>query len=108
MRAWEFIREEITPSKPVTIRALHNIKHEERRREKAEAERRALWPIIYGRDDARDIELAKRELDQDRREIALDKREAELDLLDQQLKQSEEYHDAVRKMAKSDITRQKQ
>ena len=83
MRAWEFMNENVgrlTPSKPMTLRALHKIKHEQRRREKSEARRLRLLPIMYGQDDPREIDLAKRELDQGRRELELDKREAELGL----------------------------
>ncbi len=100
MRAYEFIREEIIPSKPVTLRSLHKIKHAERRQAQVDAERRILMPIMYGIDDPGDDELAQRSLELDRREIDLLKREAELDILDQHLRQSEKYHDVVRKMAR--------
>ncbi len=100
MRAREFILEEIIPSQRITLRSLHNIKNAERRQEQADAERRILMPIMYGHDDPRDDELAQRSLEMDRREIDLLKREAELDILDQHLRQSEKYHDAVQNMAR--------
>jgi hypothetical protein len=108
MRAWEILTEHddrYPPSKPLTLRALHKIKHEQRQREKNEARRRRLLPIMYGQDDQREIEIAKRDLDNDRREIALDKREAELDLLNQQIQQSEKSHDHIKNMAKRWISK---
>ncbi len=100
MRAWEFTQETVTPTKTVTLQSLHKIKHAERRQAQADADRRILMPIMYGLDDPRDDELAQRFLEMDRREILLLKREAELDILDQHLRQSEKYHDAVQKMAR--------
>ena len=75
MRAWEILTEHEArnpPSKPVTLRALHKIKHEQRHRDESEARRRLLLPIIYGLDDPRDMEIHKREMGLDRREIAMD------------------------------------
>lgn len=82
MRAMEFIQEDVTPSKPVTLRSLHKIKHEQRHQRDIEAERRLLMQIMYGIDNTH---------------------EAELDLLDQRRRQSEKNQNVVRKMAKSGI-----
>ena len=104
MRAREFISEYITPSRPVTLRSLNQIKHQERKRDADfEWRTKVLMPAMYGLDDQPDFESERRELELDRREIALDKREAELDLLQQQLEQSAETRDAIRKMAKHAI-----
>lgn len=104
MRAWEIISEHITPSRPVTLRALHKIKHQERK-QKADLDWRTnvLFPVMYARDDSREMEFSKRELELDRREITLDKREAQLDLIQQQVEQSSEAREAIRKMAKRAI-----
>lgn len=104
MRAREFILEYVTPSKPVTLRSLNLLKRQKRKYD-AEYEWRTkvLMPAMYGLDQPDDIESERRELDLDRREIALDKREAEIDLLQQQLEQSAEARDAIRKMAKHAI-----
>ena len=108
MRAWEILTEyedRGPPSKPMTLRALHQIKHEQRRREESDSQRRLLMPIMYGQDDPREFELAKRELENDRRELELDQRKAEVDLLDQQIQQAEKSHDHIRKMAWREVGR---
>ena len=66
MRAWEFLGEHRSPpSPPVTLRALHKLKHEMRAREKSEQERFALFPLIYGDMDRKreQLELERMELE---------------------------------------------
>jgi len=107
MRAWEIISEHITPSKPLTLKALHKIRHQEQHRIDADKERHAFMSIMYADDGQQDVTLDRRELEQDRREIALDKREAELDLIQQQMEQSAETRDAIKRMAKHAIESEK-
>jgi len=103
MRAWEIVNEHITPSKPITLRALHKIRQQEQRRIDAEKKRHAFMSIMYADDGQQDMALDRRELEQDRREMALDKREAELGLIQQQMEQSAETRDAIKRMAKHAI-----
>jgi hypothetical protein len=104
MRAREFILEYISPSKPVTLRSL-NLLNRQKRKHDADYDWRTkvLMPAMYGLNHPDDIDSERRELELDRREIALDKREAELDLIQQQIEQSSEARDAIRKMAKHAI-----
>ncbi len=104
MRAWEIISEDITPTMPVTLKALNLINRQKRKQDaKYEWRTKVLMPVMYGLDYPGDAESERRELELDRREIALDKREAELDLIQQKLAQSSEARDAIRKMAKHAI-----
>lgn len=47
MRAWEILENYNPPSRPITMRHLHTLKNEEKRRLAAEEQRRAIVPIMY-------------------------------------------------------------
>ncbi len=80
MRAYEFLPEnQIHPSKPITLKALHHIKLDIKHRKKAEKQRHALMAIMYS-DPADhqaqlDLERQRLELEQLRAEIAATKAE---------------------------------
>jgi hypothetical protein len=80
MRAWEFISEDNTPSKPISLRSIH-FNSIERRHVKQLDKKRHAMSTMYAVDDPRDKEFDKQKLALDQREIALDGREAELDLI---------------------------
>ncbi len=74
MRAWEFLREDRSPpSYPITIRALHKIKLEQKRHETEEKERHKLMRIMYSdpatEQEKYDLERQHLELEQLRAEI---------------------------------------
>ena len=75
MRAWEILIENYDPpSKPLTLRALHKLKNEEKAREESERDRLELLPLIYGNPERRreklELERLELELRQMRAEIA--------------------------------------
>jgi hypothetical protein len=73
MRAWEILENRNPPSKPITIRALHKMKLEAQAKKKAEQERFALFPLMYGDTDYRreqlELERMTLELQQLRQEL---------------------------------------
>lgn len=80
MRAYEFLSEHrLHPSRPITLKALNQIKLDMRRREKTEKERHALMAIMYAdptdQQAQLDLERQRLELDQLRAEIAATKAE---------------------------------
>ncbi len=93
MRAWEFLSEHEIPLKPVTLRALHKMKLEVHAKEKAEQERFALFPLMYGNTDHR------------REQLELDRMELELEQLRQELKSETKSstYKTIGKMAKFGI-----
>ena len=106
MRLYEFDAADPNNRKPaLSLRHINRLKKLKAERRKEFAKRKVVMGLMYGQDDPREIDLAKRELDHGRRELELDKREAELDLLDQQIRQSEKSHGHIQKMAKRWITK---
>ncbi len=80
MRAYEFIKENREPpSKPITLRALHQMKLDQKRHQEAEKERRAIMQVMYSDPESEqeqiDLERQRLELDQLRAEIAATKAE---------------------------------
>ena len=80
MRAYEFLSEhQIHPSRPITLKALHQIKLEKKHRDKAEKKRHALMAIMYAdpadQQAQLDLERQRLELEQLRAEIAATKAE---------------------------------
>ncbi len=80
MRAYEILENYDPPSKPVTLRSLHKLKHETRAREESENRRRELMPKMYGnparRRERLELERLELELAQLRAEIAATEAEA--------------------------------
>ena len=82
MRAYEILEnyDRNPPSKPLTLRALHKLKHEGKAREESESERLALLPLIYGNQARRrerlELERLELELVQMKAEIAATEAEA--------------------------------
>ena len=74
MRAYEILENSNPPSHPLTLRALHKLKHEGRAREESENQRLELLPKIYGnparRRECLELERLELELAQMRAEIA--------------------------------------
>ena len=79
MRAWEIMENRRRRTKPITIRGLHKLKKEEKRRSAVQRERRALVPIMYSNTQWRreQLELERLELEmiQLKAEIAATKAE---------------------------------
>jgi hypothetical protein len=78
MRAYEFINEtREPPSKPITLRALHKMKLEQKRHQASEDKRHALMQVMYSdtesEQERNDIERQRLELEQLRAEIAATK-----------------------------------
>ena len=73
MRAWEILENYDPPSKPLTLRALHKMKHEGKAREESENRRLELMPKMYGnparRREILELERLELELAQMRAEI---------------------------------------
>jgi len=66
MRAYEFLNEDRSPpSKPITLRVLHQMKLAQKRREASERERMVLMPLMYGDADRHreQLELERLELE---------------------------------------------
>ena len=80
MRAYEFLENRNPPSHPLTLRALHKLKHESKARKNSERERLELLPLIYGNPDRRrerlELERLELELEQMKAEIAATEAEA--------------------------------
>jgi hypothetical protein len=75
MRAWEFLGEhQSPPSMPVTLRALHNLRLDAKRREASERERQAIMRVMYADPSAEqeqlELERLRLELAQLRAEIS--------------------------------------
>lgn len=74
MRAYEFLENLDPPSKPLTLRAIHKLKHEGGAREESENRRLELMPKMYGnparRREELELERLELELRQMRAEIA--------------------------------------
>ena len=74
MRAYEFLENRNPPSHPLTLRALHKLKHEGKAREESENRRLELLPKMYGnparRREELELERLELELAQMRAEIA--------------------------------------
>ncbi len=66
MRAYEILENLDPPSHPLTLRALHKLKHESKAREESERERLTLLPVIYG-----NLEWRREELELERLELEL-------------------------------------
>ena len=96
MRAYEFLENRNPPSHPLTLRAIHKLKHEGRAREESENRRLELLPRMYGNPEIRrerlELERLELELRQMRAEIAAT--EAEIGL---------KSREAVSDMARSGI-----
>ena len=73
MRAYEILENRNPPSQPLTLRALHKLKHVERAREESEIARLALLPVIYG-----NLERRREELELERLELELAQMRAEI------------------------------
>ena len=73
MRAYEFLENRNPPSHPLTLRALHKLKHESKARKESERERLALLPVIYG-----NLEWRREELELERLELELAQLRAEI------------------------------
>ena len=73
MRAYEFLESREPPSNPITIRALHKMKLEQKRHETADKERHNLMRIMYSEQPSEqeqiDLEKQRLELAQLRAEI---------------------------------------
>ncbi len=82
MRAYEILENRNPPSHPLTLRALHKLKNEEKARKESERERLALLPKMYGnparRREELELERLELELAQMRAEIAATVAEIEL------------------------------
>lgn len=80
MRAYEILENRNPPSQPITLRALHKIKHEMRAREESENRRLELVVVMYGNPERRreqlELERLELELAQMRAEIAATEAEA--------------------------------
>jgi len=74
MRAYEFLENLNPPSQPLTLRAIHKLKHEGKAREESENRRLELLPKMYGnparRREELELERLELELAQMRAEIA--------------------------------------
>ncbi len=74
MRAYEILENYDPPSKPITLRAVHKLKHETRAREESENRRLELMPKMYGnparRRECLELERLELELAQMKAEIA--------------------------------------
>ena len=96
MRAYEILENRNPPSKPLTLRAIHKLKHDGRAREESENRRLELMPKMYGnparRREELELERLGLELMQMRAEIAAT--EAEIGL---------KSREAVSDMARSGI-----
>ena len=104
MRAWEILTEHEDnnpPSKPVTLRSLHKLKHEGRAREESENRRLELIPKMYG-NPARRREM----LELERLELELMQMRAEIAAAEAETKGKS--RDRVSDMAKSGIKAEKQ
>ena len=73
MRAYEILENRNPPSHPLTLRALHKLKHEGKAKEESERERLALLPLIYG-----NLEWRREELELERLELELAQMRAEI------------------------------
>ncbi len=74
MRAYEFLENRNPPSHPLTLRALHKLKHEGKAKEESENQRLELLPKMYGnparRREMLELERLELEMAQMRAEIA--------------------------------------
>ena len=74
MRAYEILENRNPPSKPLTLRALHKLKHDTRAREESENRRLEFLPKMYGNPTRRremlELERLELEMSQLRAEIA--------------------------------------
>ncbi len=74
MRAYEILENYDPPSKPLTLRALHKLKHQSKLRSAAQQQHKALYPIMYSntrwRREQLEIERMELELSQLRADIA--------------------------------------
>jgi hypothetical protein len=74
MRAYEILENRNPPSHPLTLRALHKLKHEGKAKEESENRRLELLPKMYGnparRREELELERLELELKQMRAEIA--------------------------------------
>ena len=74
MRAYEILENRNPPSHPLTLRALHKLKHEGRAKEESENRRLELLPKMYGnparRRECLELERLELELVQMKAEIA--------------------------------------
>ncbi|TFH50822.1 MAG: hypothetical protein E4H01_01370 [Lysobacterales bacterium] len=82
MRAWEFLGEHRSPpSMPITLRALHKLRLDAKRREASEQERQAIMQVMYADPSAEqeqlELERLRLELDQLRAETEATKSETE-------------------------------
>ncbi len=80
MRAYEFLLENREPPpKPITLRALHKLKLEQKRHQESEQERRILMQVMYSdpvsEQEQIDLERQRLELEQLRTEITATKAE---------------------------------
>ena len=73
MRAYEILENRNPPLYPLTLRALHKLKNEEKVRKDSERERLALLPVIYG-----NLEWRREELELERLELELAQMRAEI------------------------------
>ena len=73
MRAYEILENRNPPSHPLTLRALHKLKHEEKARKESERERLALLPLIYG-----NLERHRERLELERLELEMAQMKAEI------------------------------
>ena len=111
MRAYEILENRNPPSHPLTLRALHKLKHESKAREESERERLALLPLIYGNLERRrerlelerlELEMAqmKAEIAATEAEVGLKSREAVSDMARSGIKAENQSDQKVTAMAK--------
>ena len=96
MRAYEILENRNPPSQPITLRALHKLKHEMRAREESENRRLELVAVMYGNPERRreQLELERLELELAQMKAEIAATEAEVGL---------KSREAVSDMARSGI-----
>ncbi len=101
MRAYEILENYDPPSKPVTLRALHKLKHQSKLRSAAQQQHKALYPIMYS-----NTQWRRERLELERMELELAQMRAEIAATEAETKAKNT--DAISDMARSGIKAQDQ
>ncbi len=101
MRAYEILENRDPPSKPITIRSLHKLKHESKLRSAAQQQHKALYPIMYS-----NTQWRREQLELERMELELSQLRAEIAATQAETKAKNT--DAISVMARSGIKAQNQ
>ncbi len=101
MRAYEILENYDPPSKPVTLRALHKLKHQSKLRSAAQQQHKALYPIMYS-----NTQWRREQLELERMELELSQLRAEIAAMEAETKAKNT--DAISDMARSGIKAQNQ